>query len=151
MTTMIVSTAPDLLVELDRLGVRAALKGGRISLQPASLIPPGLLVVIRERKTDLAALLAEPRHRWRTQAQALLAPVTAPALREDLLYLFDEREAIASVDGRLSDDLAGELAYRELVPKVIALLEKNLPSQGPQGNGHQHAGGNDGSVHQKIA
>ncbi len=65
MTTMIVSTAPDLLVELDRLGVRAALKDGRISLQPASLIPPDLLVVARERRTDVAALLAEPRRRWR--------------------------------------------------------------------------------------
>ena len=151
MTTMIVSTVPDLLVELDRLGVRATLKGGRISLQPASLIPPDLLVVIRERKTDLTALLAEPRRRWRAQAQELLAPVTAPAIREDLLYLFDEREAIASVDGRLNDDLTGELAYRELVPRVVAFLEKNHPSQGSQANGHQQACGNDGSVHQKIA
>jgi hypothetical protein len=147
MTTLIVSTTADLLVELDRLGVRATLKGGRISLQPAGLIPPDLLVVARERKTDLAALLTEPRRRWRAQAQALLAPVTDLALREDLLYLFDEREAIASVDGHLSDDLAGELAYRELVPKVVAFLL----SQGPQANGHQYAGGNDGSVHQKIA
>ena len=147
MTTMIVPTASDLLVELDRLGVRSALKGGRISLQPASLIPPDLLVVARERKTDVAALLAEPRRRWHAQAQALLASVTAPAIREDLLYLFDEREAIASVDGHLNDDLAGELAYRELMPKVVAFLL----SQGAQDNGHQYAGGNDGSVHQKIS
>jgi hypothetical protein len=151
MTTMIVSTAPDLLVKLDRLGVHVALKGDRISLQPASLIPPDLLVVIRECKTDVAALLTEPRRRWRAQAQALLAPVTAPALCEDLLHLFDEREAIASVDGNLNDDLAGELAYRELVPMVVAFIEKNLSSQGPQTNGHQYAGGNDGSAHQKIA
>jgi len=147
MTTMIVSTAPDLLVELDRLGVRAALKDGRISLRPAGLIPSGLLVAIRERKTELATLLSEPRRRWRAQARALLAPVTAPAVREDLLYLFDEREAIASVDGRLSDDLAGELAYRELVPRVVAFLL----SQGSQAKGHQQACENDGSVHQKIA
>jgi hypothetical protein len=150
MTMMTVSTASDLLVELDRLGVRAALKGGRISLQPASLLPPDLLVVIRERKTDVAALLAEPHRRWRAQAQALLAPVTDSALREDLLYLFDEREAIASVDGRLSDDRAGELAYRELVPKVVAFLGKNIPAQGPQTSGNQYAVGNDGSDRQGI-
>ncbi len=130
MTMMIVSTAPGLLVELDRLGIRVTLKGDRISLQPTSLIPPVLLVVARERKTDVVALLAEPRRRWSAQAQALLAPVTDQALREDLLYMFDEREAIASVDGRLSDDLAGELAYRELVPVVVVFLKKNFPHKG---------------------
>jgi len=111
-------TAIDLLVELDRLGVSVTLKGGRISLQPASRVPGDLLAVVRERKADLLALLADPRRRWREQAAALVSAVADQAHREDLQHLFDEREAIASVDGGLDDDHAGQLAYQELAAQV---------------------------------
>lgn len=119
MTITTTSTAIDLLVELDRLGVCATLKDSRISLQPASRVPADLLAAVREGRSHLATLLADPRRRWKEQAHSLLAAVDSPALREDLQHLFGEREAIGSVDGGLDDDLAGQLAYRELSARLI--------------------------------
>jgi hypothetical protein len=118
MTKTAVSSSAGLLVELDRKGVSATLKGGLISLQPASSVYPDLLAAIRERKADLLALLADPRRRWKEQAAALLATVADSTLREDLRHLFDEREAIASVDGGLDDYRASQLAYQELAARV---------------------------------
>jgi hypothetical protein len=126
MTITTALTAADLLVELDHLGVSATLKGGLISLQPASSVPPDLIAAIRECRADLAALLAEPRRRWREQAEALLATVADPAHRADLQHLFDEREAIASVDGGLDEDRAGQLAYREVIAHVVATGERGV-------------------------
>jgi hypothetical protein len=110
---MTAPAAADLLVELDRLGICATLRGDRISLQPASLLPPGLLAAARDRKSDLSGLLADPRRRWREQAEALVAGYVGED-REDLLHLFDEREAIASIDGGLDDHHAGQMAYETL-------------------------------------
>lgn len=54
-----------------------------------------------------------PRLCWRRQAQALIGP-RSDEEREDLLHLFDEREAIASIDGGQDEDHAGRLAYDTL-------------------------------------
>jgi hypothetical protein len=69
-------------------------------------------------EVGLATSPTAPRSRWREQAEALLATVDDPDLREDFRLVYDEREAIASVDGGLGDDDAGRLAYAELVAAV---------------------------------
>ena len=51
---------------------------------------------------------------WAKQAAALLSAVERPDLRADLRYLFEEREAIACVDGHLSAHEAGRLAFDQL-------------------------------------
>ena len=115
MTPTAAITAVGVLVNLGRLEVRVAAKGDRISLRPASRVTPDLLETVRDHKHELLVVLAEPRRRWREQAVALLRMLSDPALHEDLLHLFDEREAIASVDGGLGDHHAGLLAYRTLL------------------------------------
>ena len=57
----------------------------------------------------------EPRSvYWAQQAAALLSTINDGDLRADLRYLYEEREAIACIDGHLSADDAGRLAYGEL-------------------------------------
>lgn len=51
---------------------------------------------------------------WAQQAAALLSLIDDDDLRADLRYLFEEREAIACIDGHLSADDAGRLAFGEL-------------------------------------
>ena len=107
------TTATPLLVELDRLGVQSSIKANQISLRPASLIPAELLEEVCGSAAELMALLENPRRRWREQAEALIAG-RPDGDRQDLLHLFDEREAIASIDGWQDDHHAGQLAYESL-------------------------------------
>lgn len=110
MTTDTTFNAASVLFELDRHGIKIAVKGDRLSLQPGSKVPAWLMEIIRQRKAGLLTIVADPRRRWRSQAEALIASRSADD-HEDLLHVFDEREAIASVDGGLDDDYAGQLAY----------------------------------------
>ena len=113
------SLAPaELLVELHRLGVRAAIKCDALSLRPATRVSPSLLEAVRVSKAEIMALLADPRRRWRVQAEAVIGKVEGRDLRQDLLDVFDEREAIASVDGGMGDDAAGQLAYETLLQEL---------------------------------
>ncbi|MCG3180933.1 MAG: hypothetical protein BIFFINMI_03298 [Phycisphaerae bacterium] len=107
----------ELLVELERLGVTVTLRGERLSLRPGSVVPADLLEAVREQKPELIVLLADPRTRWRTQAETVLAE-HIDIDRADLLDLFAEREAIASVEGGLDDDTAGRLAYHWLLTRL---------------------------------
>ena len=113
MPRLIVTKAPALLVELDRLGIQAGIKAGRIRLHPARRIPSELLERVCGSAADVMAQIENPRRRWRRQAQALIAGRPAQD-REDLLHLFDEREAIVSVDAELDDQQAGQTAYATL-------------------------------------
>lgn len=117
MTATITTSPAELLAELDRLGVTVTLCGDRISLRPASVVPADLMAAIRRQKSALRVLLADPRSRWRFQAEALLTGVEV-CLRDDLLELFAEREAIASIDGGLDDDTAGRLACHWLLARL---------------------------------
>jgi len=117
MTATTAMTPAELLVELERLGVTVTLRGERLSLRPASIVPANLLATARELKPDLIGLLADPRTRWRSQAEAVLADLDDQR-RPGLLELFAEREAIASVDGGLDDDTAGRLAYHWLLTRL---------------------------------
>jgi hypothetical protein len=106
-------TAPNvtvILVDLDHLGVQASTKAGQISLRPASRVPAELLEDVCDLAAEMMTLLAAPRCRWRQQAEALIAGHPDDEC-EDLLHLFDEREAIASVDGGQDDHHSGQLAY----------------------------------------
>jgi hypothetical protein len=117
--TLKTSLAPaELLIELHRLGVSAAIKGDFLSLRPAARVPPTLLEEARCAKAEIMTLLADPRRRWRAQAEAVIRKVEGQDLRQDLLDVFDEREAIASVDGGMDDDAAGQLAYETLVQEL---------------------------------
>ncbi len=118
MTIATTPSAADLLVELDRLGVSVTLKEGRISLQPASRVPSDMLAAVRNHKGNLVTLLADPRRRWRLQAESVLANVVDPDLHECLQHLFDEREAIAVVDGKLCENEAGRLAYEQVLSEL---------------------------------
>ena len=51
---------------------------------------------------------------WAQQAAAMLSTIDDDDLRADLRYLYEEREAIACIDGHLSADDAGRLAFGEL-------------------------------------
>jgi len=113
MPGLTVTTATELLVELDHLGVQSSIKANQISLRPASLIPAELLEEVCGSAAELMALLENPRRRWREQAEALIAG-RPDGDRQDLLHLFDEREAIASIDGWQDDHHAGQLAYESL-------------------------------------
>jgi hypothetical protein len=75
-------------------------------------IPPDAVL-----KPELTALLADPRRRWCEQAEALVAG-RPDEDREDLLHVFDEREAIAAIDGGLDDEAAGQLAYQQVLSRL---------------------------------
>ena len=59
-----------------------------------------------------------PSPYWSKRAAALLATIADDDQRVALRDLYDEREAIAFVDGRLSPHDAGRLAYDELAETV---------------------------------
>ncbi|TFG88606.1 MAG: hypothetical protein E4H17_02095 [Gemmatimonadales bacterium] len=59
------------------------------------------------------AVQSDPRRRWREKAEGLVA-THVPEHQEDLLHVFDEREAIAHLDGGLGDSDAGQRAYEAL-------------------------------------
>ena len=117
MITITRPTATELLVELERLGVTATVRGDRISLRPASIVPAELLAAVREQKSALMAVLADPQARWQSQAEVLVADLDGDR-RADLLELFTEREAIASVDGGVDEDTAGHMAYQWLLTRL---------------------------------
>jgi len=125
-------TAPNvtaILVDLDRLGVQASTRAGQISLRPASRVPAELLEDVCDLAAEMMTLLADPRCRWRQQAEALIVGHPDDD-REDLLHLFDEREAIASIDGNLDDDDAGRLAYGELASRLAMESGRQNDRQG---------------------
>ena len=107
------TAATELLVELDRLGIRSSIKADQISLRPASMIPGELLEEVCGSAAELMVLLKNPRRRWREQAEALIVGYPDKD-HENLLHVFDEREAIASIDGGQDDHHGGQLAYETL-------------------------------------
>jgi len=124
MTTQTILSPASLLAELHRLGIRAEARGDNLSLRPASCIPPALLDNIRGAKVEILSLLADPRYRWRTQAEVIFDQIEDVDLRQDLVDVFEEREAIASVDGHLDDDAAGQTAYEHLVTELANRTSK---------------------------
>jgi predicted transcriptional regulator len=128
MTTATVPTAADVLVELHQRGVEVYIRGDRFGLRPKGKAPDWLKDVMGQLRAELTDFLSDPRRRWKEQAEASLTTVNDPDLREDLRHIFDEREAIASVDGQLGDHEAGRLAYEQLAAAVAALPgEEVLP------------------------
>jgi hypothetical protein len=113
MTAVTTPSAADILVELDRRGIQVSVRGDYFGLRPKGAAPDWLKGVMCQLRAELAALLADPRRRWREQAEVLVA-MHPDEDREDLLHVFDEREAIAALDGGLSDQDAGDLAYQTL-------------------------------------
>ena len=115
MTTVTIPSAADILVELHHRGIEISVLDEHFVLRSKGKAPDWLKAIIRQLRTELIDLLADPRRRWHEQVRVLLSTVDNPAVCEDLLHLFDEREAIASVDGGLDDHHAGQLAYETLV------------------------------------
>jgi hypothetical protein len=113
MTAVTTPSAAEILVELDLRGIQVAVRGDRFSLRPKGAAPEWLKTVMRQLRAELASLLADPRRRWREQAEALVA-LHPDEDREDVLHFFHEREAIAALDGGLNDHDAGCLAYQAL-------------------------------------
>ena len=130
MTTATTPTVADILVELHRRGVEISVRGDRFGLRPKGKAPDRLKGIIRQLRVELTDLLSDPRRRWKEQAEALLTTVDDPALREDLRHVFDEREAIASMDGDLGDDEAGRLAYEQIAARVAALARQEEQPSG---------------------
>ena len=65
----------------------------------------------------------EPRSEyWAKHAAVLLANVHDDQRRADLRYMFEERESIACLDGGLSADDAGRLAFGELQAAMRPLV-----------------------------
>jgi len=124
MTVTTTPTAADVLIELHQRGIEITIRGDRFGLRPKGKAPEWLKGVMRQLRPELTDLLSDPRRRWKEQGDALLATVDDPAPREDLQHIFDEREAIASVDGGLDDDRAGQLAYRELAARLVCTAKQ---------------------------
>jgi hypothetical protein len=114
-------TAGNLLVTLHALGVEAMPQNDQLVLRPKSKLTPEVIDALKAHKADVLTLLTEPRRRWRIQAEALVRDVALPEQCDDFLEMFDEREAIAAIDGGLDDHAAGHLAY---VTLTAALQEK---------------------------
>ncbi len=117
MTTVTIPTAADILVELDQRGIQLSVKCEYFILCPKGRAPDWLKGVMRQYRAELIDLLANPRRRWREQAEALIAGCPDED-REDILHTFDEREAIAAVDGGLDDEAAGQLAYQQVLSEL---------------------------------
>ena len=113
MTVMTTPSAADILVELHHRGIQVSIRAEHFGLRPVGKTPDWLKVIMRQLRAELMALLTDPRRRWREQAEALIAERKHEEC-EDLLHLFAEREAIASVDGGMDDHKAGQLAYETL-------------------------------------
>ena len=113
MTAVTTPSAADILVELDLRGIQVSVRGDLFGLRPRGKAPAWLKEVMRQLRAELVGLLADPRRRWREQAEALIA-MHPHGDRDDLLHVFDEREAIAALDGGLNDQDAGRLAYQTL-------------------------------------
>jgi hypothetical protein len=110
--------AGGLLATLQAMNVEVEVRGDQLALHPRGRLTAKLVETLKTHKADLLTLLTEPRRRWRVQAEALVGSVAQPAQCDDLLELFDEREAIASVDGASGDDAAGRMAYEHLLEHV---------------------------------
>lgn len=117
MTVAADRTPAEVLLDLDTRGIVIDVFGERLRLRPTPLVTDEVVGQVQACKSRLMSLLAGPRRRWRAQAEALITS-RPPARHEDLLHIFDEREAIASVDGGLTDHEAGGLAYEELVGRI---------------------------------
>ena len=117
MSIITTSTIAELLIELAYIGVEVSAKDDRISLTPASRLSAEHLSFVSTCKPELMQLLLHPRRRWQAQAEALITDA-ATEDREDLLDMFDEREAIASVHGELDDHSAGQVAYKSVLAKL---------------------------------
>jgi len=115
MTAVTTPSAADVLVELHQRGIEITIRGEQFGLRPKGKAPDWLKAVMRQVRAELTALLADPRRRWQEQVRVLLSTVDNPAVCEDLIHLFEEREAIASVDGGQDDHHAGQLAYETLI------------------------------------
>ena len=113
MTAAAIPSVADVLIELHRRGIEVSIRGDRFGLRPVGKAPNWLKATMRQLRTELMTLLADPRRRWRQQADVLIAG-RASEQHEDLVHVFDEREAIASVDGGLNDHDAGQRAYETL-------------------------------------
>jgi hypothetical protein len=130
MTTATTPTAAEVLVELHRRGIEIAVRGAQFGLRPKGKAPDWLKGIIGQLRAELTDILSDPRRRWKEQGEAPLATVDDPDLREDLRHIFDEREAIVSLDGGLGDDEAGRLAYEQLAAAVAALAQQGEQTSG---------------------
>ena len=110
--------AGGLLATLQAMNVEVEVRGDQLALRPRSNLTAEVVEALRSHKADLLALLAEPRRRWRVQAEALVQAMTRSESWRDLVDSYDEREAIVSVDGATDDDAAGRMAYEHLLEHV---------------------------------
>jgi hypothetical protein len=113
MTVTADRTPAEVLLDLDARGIVIDMASDRLRLRPTPLLSREVIDQAQACRLGLMSLLADPRRRWREQAATLIAAYPREP-QEDLLHVFDEREAIASMDGCLDDHEAGQLAYDTL-------------------------------------
>jgi hypothetical protein len=104
------SAAPDLLTEVRAAGVQLWLDDGKLRIK----VPRGALTTVQRdlltaRRAEIAALLAEPAN-----DRDVSRDVPADDLPPDLQSAFDERAAIAELDGGLDREAAERLARQEV-------------------------------------
>jgi hypothetical protein len=108
-------TTSELLTSLRDRGVVLTVRNDRLVFDaPVGVMTPELRDLLTEHKAEL---LLELNGYWKTAASTLLAQVNDD-LRDDLLYLFEERAAICEFDGNMSRQDAERMAYEQLVQAV---------------------------------
>jgi hypothetical protein len=96
-------TVTSLLGELRALGVRLFLDGGRVAYRaPRGIMTPELLARLSARKAELLALLTS----------AVPDNLTADEREE-----FDERLAIATIDGQVREEEAVQIAVEQIMAR----------------------------------
>lgn len=109
---MTLHTGRKMLTDLRRAGVLLSANGDRLTFDaPAGAMTPDLRAMLKAGKAELLAVLAGD---YLAAALALVLRETDADRREALADRFDEREAIAVIDGDLTEPEAQRSAYIDL-------------------------------------
>lgn len=93
------NTAAALLAELDGLGISARVKNGNLRLRPKGKVTPETLARLQPHKAEIVQALRSKR---------------LAALNADQLDAWQERVAICTIDGGLSEEEAESIAWAEI-------------------------------------
>lgn len=105
-------TPARLIVDLAKAGITLAVRGDKLIVNG----PQHLLTehVLRQLKTHKAAIMPLVKVDWARRTAYLLNKVNDPDRRADLREQFEERAAIAEIDGGLPRDEAERIGYEQI-------------------------------------
>jgi len=104
-----VNTAAALLAELDGLGISARVKNGNLRLRPKGKVTPEIMARLRPHKVEIVRALRLKR---------------LAALNDDQRDAWQERVAICTIDGGLSEEEAESIAWAEIDGQPVSESRK---------------------------